>query len=322
MALSYKTPGVYIEEKNAFPNSVVAVATAVPAFIGYTQKAEKLGKVVTNKPIRVTSLVEFEQIFGGSPDYKFTLAAKEDDQDKDLFPLLTADGRSEYKIQWSGGVFRLYNCIRLFYQNGGGTCWIVSVGGYDGEAEKDPMMDAIAFLEDEPEPTMVLAPDALTLEAGDCFSIYTTILAHCKKMQSRIGVFDVPGGNSEKAFDNRAIITAFRNGIGTNFLDYGAAYFPWLETNVVSDREITMLNFDDSLAPLITPAEPEELNKAIVRELKTVAIPEKPGKYKVTFDKDGADEESEVEEAGLLALRVSLERYISDLQKSDRERGS
>ncbi len=32
----YKTPGVYIVEKNAFPNSVVEVATAVPAFIGAT----------------------------------------------------------------------------------------------------------------------------------------------------------------------------------------------------------------------------------------------------------------------------------------------
>lgn len=70
MAVSYKTPGVYIEEKNTFPNSVVAVATAVPAFTGYTQKAEKLGKVVTNKPIRVTSLVEFEQFFGGAPDQR------------------------------------------------------------------------------------------------------------------------------------------------------------------------------------------------------------------------------------------------------------
>lgn len=31
-----KTPGVYIIEKNAFPNSVVEVATAIPAFIGHT----------------------------------------------------------------------------------------------------------------------------------------------------------------------------------------------------------------------------------------------------------------------------------------------
>ena len=31
--MAMKTPGVHIVEKNAFPNSVVKVATAVPAFI-------------------------------------------------------------------------------------------------------------------------------------------------------------------------------------------------------------------------------------------------------------------------------------------------
>jgi len=34
-----KTPGVYIVEKSAFPNSVVEAATAIPAFIGITEKA-------------------------------------------------------------------------------------------------------------------------------------------------------------------------------------------------------------------------------------------------------------------------------------------
>ena len=44
MASTLMTPGVYIEEKNAFPSSITAVATAVPVFIGYTQKAVRNGK--------------------------------------------------------------------------------------------------------------------------------------------------------------------------------------------------------------------------------------------------------------------------------------
>ena len=40
---SIKTPGVYITEKRAFADSVVEVATAVPAFIGYTEMASILG---------------------------------------------------------------------------------------------------------------------------------------------------------------------------------------------------------------------------------------------------------------------------------------
>ena len=58
-----KTPGVYIVEKNAFPNSVVEVATAVPAFIGYTEKADNRGKTLLNKPWRVTSMSEFHNYY-------------------------------------------------------------------------------------------------------------------------------------------------------------------------------------------------------------------------------------------------------------------
>ena len=35
-----ETPGECIVEKSAFPNSVVEAATAIPAFIGITEKAQ------------------------------------------------------------------------------------------------------------------------------------------------------------------------------------------------------------------------------------------------------------------------------------------
>ncbi|MBU1309759.1 MAG: phage tail sheath family protein, partial [Gammaproteobacteria bacterium] len=62
-----KTPGVYIVEKNAFPNSVVEVATAVPAFIGYTDKALNGTKSLTNQPMRISSMSEFHNYFGFAP---------------------------------------------------------------------------------------------------------------------------------------------------------------------------------------------------------------------------------------------------------------
>ena len=52
-----KTPGVYIVEKSAFPSSVAEVATAVPVFIGYTEKAENRGKPLSNTPWRVAGLI-------------------------------------------------------------------------------------------------------------------------------------------------------------------------------------------------------------------------------------------------------------------------
>ena len=58
MAVNPLSPGVYIDELSVFPASVAPVATAIPAFIGYTETGPPL--VAT----RITSMIEFEQIFG------------------------------------------------------------------------------------------------------------------------------------------------------------------------------------------------------------------------------------------------------------------
>lgn len=65
MQPTLQVPGVYIVEQNAFPNSVVKVATAIPAFVGYTEKAVYKGKPLSGVPTRVGSLKEFEDRFGG-----------------------------------------------------------------------------------------------------------------------------------------------------------------------------------------------------------------------------------------------------------------
>ena len=64
--MAYKTPGVYVEEITTLAPSVVAVETAIPAFIGYTEKATDGGgddlKLV---PTRIKSLLEYQSFFGG-----------------------------------------------------------------------------------------------------------------------------------------------------------------------------------------------------------------------------------------------------------------
>src|SRR3546814_10634588 len=65
--MAYQTPGVYLEEKSLFHPSVAAVATAVPAFVGYTQRnTRSTGESLNNIPIRLTSLLEFKQLNGGA----------------------------------------------------------------------------------------------------------------------------------------------------------------------------------------------------------------------------------------------------------------
>src|SRR5262245_36130014 len=67
MAAPYKTPGVYVEEIPKFPPSVAPVETAIPAFIGYTEKAQDvLADDLHLKPKRLASLADYERYFGGA----------------------------------------------------------------------------------------------------------------------------------------------------------------------------------------------------------------------------------------------------------------
>ena len=62
---TWTAPGVDLQEVSAWPPSVMEVATAVPAFVGYTAMADQLAPGdLTGRPVRITSLLDFEARFG------------------------------------------------------------------------------------------------------------------------------------------------------------------------------------------------------------------------------------------------------------------
>lgn len=243
-----KTPGVYIVEKNAFPNSVVEVATAVPAFIGHTEKADNRSKPLSFKPWRVSSMAEFHQYFGMGPEPRFNIAVKSDPSALADFKAADKDKKiTEYVLEQpagkDGGRYTLYNAMRHFFQNGGGPCYIVSVGDYNGDLDADNFNKGIDELLKEQEPTMVVIPEAVLLKQPDCITLQQEMLAHCgDKMRNRVAILDVWGG--DKPFNDPAgnPIDMFRNSLGINFLSYGSAYYPWLNTTVVGDKELSYEN--------------------------------------------------------------------------------
>ncbi len=240
MAKVYATPGVYIEEKSAFPNSAVPVATAVPAFIGYTEKAIRNKRDLTNVPTRISSFGEFLLYFGGAPKTTYDITTK----------------KLNYKLEPNARRFMLFNSMRLFFANGGNDCYIVSVGDYDsavaaGDFHGEEIVDGekvligINTLLKEPEPTMVVIPDAVLLEEADCYSLQQLMIQHCGlTMRSRVAILDVHGGYKKRSRDSEDVIEKFRMGVGNNFLDFASAYYPWLDTTIVSAEEVDFLNVD------------------------------------------------------------------------------
>ena len=314
MASTYMTPGVYIEEKNAFPNSAVAVETAVPVFIGYTETAAYKGNSLVHKPTRITSFAEYLQNFGPDPSApyapKYTITK--------TAPAAPAPAPNENNTIKIAGVdwylipekqIYLYNSIRLFYANGGSVCYILSVGTYGsagidvaaddflGSATKPNPFDA---LKKETEPTMVVIPDANVLGKAAYNTIYTTALQHCSDMQSRFAIIDLVQQSPDEKTDD--VVMEFRNDIGINNLNYGAAYYPWLKTAVVQTDEITLNNIDYGTGNV------------------TDFLPEPPvAKLKTQLDADlaAADAKVKAAEAAVTAATDDASRAVANKALAD-----
>ena len=126
----------------------------------------------------------------------------------------------------------------MFFANGGGTCYVLSAGNYKDNQllNKNMMSNAINALEKEREITMVVIPEAV--HSPDCANIQTMVLDHCSKMQNRFAILDVQAKSSENQTMMEQV-KEFQTNIGNNGLSYGAAYYPWLETTILGDKDIT-----------------------------------------------------------------------------------
>jgi phage tail sheath protein FI len=260
--MSMKTPGVYIKEVNAFPPSIVEVATAVPAFIGYTEKAEEKGQSLLNKPRRIGSMAEFERFFGGGPPISFDVSTT---AVAGVEPVNI--GGTPVYISQSSPHYRLHRGMRHFFQNGGGTCVIVSVGLYDDPAkggkgiQQDPLTKGIDTLANEHESTMIVIPDAISLEDPACANVQNAMLMHCQseRQRNRFSILDVQHGDRALHGSDDPVV-AFRTAILKTGADFGAAYYPYLDTSLIGEDELGLDNVAASgrtaISALVTVEQP------------------------------------------------------------------
>lgn len=242
-----KTPEVYIVEENALSDSVVEVATAVPAFIGYTENAADGSKSLLYKPWRVTSITEFRSYFGDAPTPYF--AIREDAASPSGISL----NKKNYVVSRNDRYIFYYNML-LFFANGGGPCYIVSVGDYGSGIEKEKLEAGIAPLLKEQEPTLVVIPEAVCLtKAEDCYALQQAVLKHCGcVMKNRFAILDIYNGYRDRKDPGGDPVNVFREAIGSDCLDYGAAYYPWLNTSIVQESELGFANLNiDELRPIL-----------------------------------------------------------------------
>lgn len=223
--MNYKTPGVYVEEISIFPPSVAQVETAIPAFIGYTQKGP-------TTPEKIKSLVDYELLYGTASNELPTFA-------------IAADGTVTGAIPGTPS-YKLYYALQLYFANGGGPCYIISVGNYvaNPNIAAADLTAGLALLKKEDEPTMILFPDA----PGNT-DLYIAAMQQCADLGDRFTICDVdpvddltdPAGKSAQPF---------RDAIGTSNLMYGAAYYPNLATSLTHIAADNDINVDNNGTPM------------------------------------------------------------------------
>lgn len=226
----YKTPGVYIEEIPKLPPSIASVETAIPAFIGYTEKAKwKEDKDLHNRPWRIKSLLEYEQYYGYADPEKESLSVAFTNGGAEVNGKVDETKRSK---------FLMYYSLQMFFANGGGPCWIVSVGDYvesGGVIGTQSLKDGLAEVAKINEVTLLLFPDAINLDnVSNYYDVYGEAIDQCVLLQDRFVIMDVyhvPDNLDKWDLDIQALRDSAL-GTTVNDLKYAAVYFPQVYTGV------------------------------------------------------------------------------------------
>ncbi|WP_232771617.1 phage tail sheath C-terminal domain-containing protein [Tenacibaculum sp. Bg11-29] len=286
---AYKTPGVYIEEIVKFPPSVAQVETAIPAFIGYTEKAtNKVKGDLKGKPTRITSMLEYETYFGGAKA-ETTIQVKVTDKKVNgaLKRGIVVDQPSDREP------FLMYYSMQMYFANGGGPCYIVSVGRYGVDLDTsdvkitnvndiDLMNHFTQGLNDVrkvDEPTLILFPDATAISSDTTFyDLYELALKQCKELQDRFTIIDTRAYDATSPTDPNIGTLRTEIGLGKDYLKYGAVYYPHLKTILdykfdKNSMVIKHVNEADPQAKVVITTNVNALNVA----LPITAISDKSG---------------------------------------------
>jgi phage tail sheath protein FI len=262
--LKLSTPGVFVQEIASLPPSIAEVETAIPAFIGYTEKAEKVSpgdlKMIANK---INNLEEYIQFYGkasveavdsiyitlkskGSSQYDVLIGEKQIKPPDPLPPAPPLPDSPLYHLT-DKAKYNMYYSIKHFYENQGGTCYIISVDTYatSGVVDKDQLLAGLKAVEDIDEVTILVVPEATKIDDPAAVNLSATppappaaykaivnqMISQASSLKDRFALVDPfivtpknstdPNGDIDKdvAIIRDATLTFTEN-------SYAAAYYP------------------------------------------------------------------------------------------------
>lgn len=246
----YRIPGIYQEEILSIPPSVEEVDSAIPAFVGYTAKAtRKESGDLLMVPAKVGSIREFEAFFGFPYENNIKL-------------VISSDAKGQFSVSEqdeSALKYLLYYSVRIYFENGGGPCYILSVGLFTSPqkvllkssygSRNAGLLEGLNKLAEVPDVTLIVIPEAVCLPADEYSELVKSVLQQCSALGNRFAILDLYEGNNPHPDlnQNRALF-------GNKFLGFGSAYYPFVRTKmtyyVSSDCHNVSVEYGGEVVPL------------------------------------------------------------------------
>lgn len=289
-----KGPTINSEAVNELASSIVPTAIGVPAFIGYTPQVSYEGNSLLFKPMKITSFDEFLTYYG-LPEIEKVSQVKQYNPSYTLVEC-THERTEKYHVVLNGHtyailpdpntIYYLYNSLKLFYENGGGEVYVVSVGeystttsgNYSAEGEQivneniklNDLLKGLEALKVKDEPTLYLCPDAVLLSEENNATLMQEMLVQSGSLGKVISIFDVIGSDHPTDDNLQEVVKTFRENTGVNHLSFGTAYFPFVGTSIMQVDDIDYSNIlggeIERLVTYINPDNNHDIN-VIVNEI-------------------------------------------------------
>lgn len=213
------------------PDTVEPVSLSDVAFVGYTERAGEPGASVVNRPVRVSSPAEFEKTFGGLSASTFAVVIERTAVHSG------AAGAGRISLAADEPVLPdrlLPHSVRLFMENGGQSCIVVSTGTFSEPVDPHALRAGIDALDNVEQPLLIAVPDICRVSLEGRGPLVDHALAHCAKRRDRFVLIDVPDAMTQASADIAHIRDDFRDRITSDWvhLRYGAAYYPHLRTRL------------------------------------------------------------------------------------------
>ncbi|PHR35247.1 MAG: hypothetical protein COA38_02865 [Fluviicola sp.] len=240
MSKLYKTPGVYVEEKDTFGSSIVSNPTAIPAFIGFTEDANNSngeglnlvnGSTIVREPVLVQSVLEYEQTFGGADTTGIVDVSEHDNDGKTSYTAVNKKANEAYTPGF------MYPSVLAYFSNGGGSCYIISLGKYEEfnltempatiTNEMSSIEEAIQMAETA---TLILPTDLIRFGDANYYSWGTQLTDFASKEKKYFTVMDVIQKDPKGPVYNVEDISNYRNAVSLEQSCYAGAYFPYLQS--------------------------------------------------------------------------------------------